>query len=146
MSQCGALYTSHGVIRNVSLRRGTLSAGAHPRGATETVVVRPDSNISQLIKGIDVEDGLSPAMDAIDTNGITELLVEIAIVDLCGRNEDDFVAVVVGFVVVHGESNKRKRMCEEIEPMVRKSKCIIVLKLSLSTRIANSRVGWFVGM
>ena len=39
-------------------------------------------------------------MDAIDTNVITELLVEIAIVDLCGRNDDDFVAMVVDFVVM----------------------------------------------
>ena len=46
------------------------------------MVVRSDSNISQFIEGINVKDGLSTAMDAIDTYGITELLVEIAIVDL----------------------------------------------------------------
>ena len=46
------------------------------------MVVCPDSYVSQIVEGFDVEDGLPPAMDTIYTNGIPELLVEIAIVDL----------------------------------------------------------------
>mmetsp|Transcript_26044 Transcript_26044/g.55809 ORF Transcript_26044/g.55809 Transcript_26044/m.55809 type:complete len:201 (-) Transcript_26044:1001-1603(-) len=46
------------------------------------MVVGPDPNVSQIIEGLDVEDGFATAMDAVDTNGIAELLVEIAVVNL----------------------------------------------------------------
>lgn len=119
--QCGVFYTSHGVIRNVSLRRGTLSAGAHTCGATETVVVRSDSNISQLIEGIDVKDGLPPAMDAIDTNVITELLVEIAIVDLSVPTDIDCVEAHELFDGIGIEiSHQQIHILGELSPTVQK--------------------------
>lgn len=86
-----SFYTSHGVRHSMPLRRGTLSAGAHSRGTTETMIVRSDSNVSQIIKGIDVEDSFPPAMDAIDADGIAKLLVEIAIVDLSVPTDVDRV-------------------------------------------------------
>ena len=46
------------------------------------MVVRSNSNISEIIERINIMDGLSPLVDAIDTHGITKLLVEIAIVNL----------------------------------------------------------------
>lgn len=55
------------------------------------MVVGSDSDISQVIEGLDVKDGLAPFMDAIDTDGITELLVEIAIVDLSVPTDVDRV-------------------------------------------------------
>jgi hypothetical protein len=144
MNQCSVVYTSHGVIRNVSLRRGTLSAGAHSRCAAETVVVRPDSNISQFIEGIDVEDGLPPAMDAINTNGITELLVKIAIVDLCGRNNDDFCSGG-GFcccvwrwnMVALRKGKKREKGKRECESQSSTKRC--VRKLNQSLERANTK-------
>jgi len=78
-------FLSHGARRNACiclLRRGTLSAGTHSRRTTETMVVRSNSNISQVIEGINVKDGLSPLVDAIDTHSISKLLVEITIVNL----------------------------------------------------------------
>ena len=90
--QSGAsVSTSHGAIFSL-LRRGSLSAGTHSRCATETMVVRSDSNISQISQGFNVKDSLSASMDAIDTDGITKLLVEIAIVDTSVVGDADELA------------------------------------------------------
>ena len=67
------------------LRRGTLSAGTHPGRAPETVVVRPDPHVAQIVEGLDVEDGLSSLVDAVHADGVPKLLVKIAIVDLRWR-------------------------------------------------------------
>ena len=67
----------------LSLCRGALSAGPHSRGATKAVVVGADTDVSQVVEGFDVKDSLPPAVDAIDADGVPQLLVEIAIVYLC---------------------------------------------------------------
>mmetsp|Transcript_26530 Transcript_26530/g.56995 ORF Transcript_26530/g.56995 Transcript_26530/m.56995 type:complete len:307 (+) Transcript_26530:529-1449(+) len=45
------------------------------------MIVGADANVSQIVEGIDIKYGLAPAVDAIDTNGVSQLLIEIAIVN-----------------------------------------------------------------
>ena len=78
--RCARFYKPQ---RKVSpLRRGSLSAGTHSRCAAETMVVRSDTNISQVVQRFNVKNSFSTFVNAVDTDGITELLVEIAIVNL----------------------------------------------------------------
>jgi hypothetical protein len=56
--------------------RGPLSAGSHPRRATEAVVVGPDPHIQQFVQRPDIKDGHAAA------DAVAELLIEVTVIDL----------------------------------------------------------------
>lgn len=51
------------------------------------MVVRADANISQIVQRFNIKDGFTSTVDAVDTDGVSKLLIEIAIVDLCVQQE-----------------------------------------------------------
>jgi hypothetical protein len=62
--------------------RDTLSAGSHPRRTSKAVIVVPNADIGQFVQRLNIKDGFSTLVNAIDSNGIAQLLIEIAIVNL----------------------------------------------------------------
>jgi hypothetical protein len=51
------------------------------------MIVVSNGHIHQFIQTLNVKDGSPPLMNAIDTYGIAQLLIEIAIVNLMGSNQ-----------------------------------------------------------
>ena len=67
-------------------RRGTLSAGSHSCSTSKAMIIGTYTDINQFLKRFKVKDCSTTPVNAIYTNGIAQLLIEITVINL-GKRE-----------------------------------------------------------
>jgi hypothetical protein len=73
--------------RELLFCRGSLSAGSHTGCAPKAMIVVSNGYILQFVQSLNVKDGSPALMNAIDAYGIAQLCIEIAIINLMGREQ-----------------------------------------------------------